>query len=99
MSKDEDVLNELLKVAYEAEIFIRSVVGYQDSAIANHLASAIENVQGRKYLAIGRLAARVVARNSRKAVEHGVQRTGFACDVDGCKKPGVVHLCEDHGLQ
>lgn len=35
----------------------------------------------------------------KKAVEHSVQRTGFACDVDGCKKPGVVHLCEDHGLQ
>lgn len=34
-----------------------------------------------------------------EVVEHGVQRTGFACDVDGCKKPGVVHLCEDHGLQ
>lgn len=34
-----------------------------------------------------------------KAAEQSVQRTGFACDVDGCKKPGVVHLCEDHGLQ
>lgn len=96
---DEEALNELLAIAYEAETFIRSVVGYQDSAIANHLASAIEKVQGKKYLAIGRLAARVVYRNSKKAVEHSVQRTGFACDVDGCKKPGVVHLCEDHGLQ
>lgn len=96
---DEEALNELLAVAYDAEIFIRSVVGYQDSAIATHLASAIEKVQGKKYLAIGRLAARVVYRNAKKAVEHSVQRTGFACDVDGCKKPGVVHLCEDHGLQ
>ena len=34
-----------------------------------------------------------------EAAQHSVQRTGFACDVDGCKKPGVVHLCEDHGLQ
>lgn len=34
-----------------------------------------------------------------EAAEQSVQRTGFACDVDGCKKPGVVHLCEDHGLQ
>ena len=35
----------------------------------------------------------------KQAAEHSVQRTGFACDVGGCKKPGVVHLCEDHGLQ
>ena len=35
----------------------------------------------------------------KQAAEQSVQRTGFACDIDGCKKPGVVHLCEDHGLQ
>lgn len=36
---------------------------------------------------------------NRKAAQQGVQRTGFTYDVDGCKKPGVIHLCEDHGLQ
>lgn len=36
---------------------------------------------------------------AQKPPNTSVQRTGFACDVDGCKKPGVVHLCEDHGLQ
>ena len=63
------------------------------------LLTLADKVEKQKLLAIGRLAARVVYRNAKKAVEHSVQRTGFACDVDGCKRPGVVHLCEDHGLQ
>lgn len=95
----KDELDELLDVAREAVTFIQSVVGYQDSAIARHLVEAIVKVEDKKLLTIGRLTARVVMRNARKAAEQSVQRTGFACDVDGCKKPGVVHLCEDHGLQ
>lgn len=92
-------LNELIKVAREAAFFIRSIDGYENSKIANSLSSLADKVEKHKLLTIGRLAYRVVYRNSRKAVEHSVQRTGFACDVDGCKKPGVVHLCENHGLQ
>lgn len=92
-------LNELIKVAREAAFFIRSIDGYENSKLASKLSSLAEKVENHKLLAIGRLAARVVYRNSKKAVEQSVQRTGFACDVDGCKKPGVVHLCEDHGLQ
>ena len=97
MANDE--LNQLIKVAREAAFFIRSIDGYENSKIANDLSALAEKVEKQKLLAIGRLAARVVYRNAKKAVEHSVQRTGFACDVDGCKKPGVVHLCEDHGLQ
>lgn len=97
MEKDE--LNQLIKAARGAAFFIKSVDGYENSKTANQLLTLADKVEKQKLLAIGRLAARVVYRNAKKAVEHSVQRTGFACDVDGCKKPGIVHLCEDHGLQ
>mgnify|MGYP000924591108 CR=1 FL=1 len=32
------------------------------------------------------------------ASEEIERRLSFTCDVDGCKKPGVIHLCEEHGL-
>lgn len=97
MEKEE--LDELLEAARDAVSFLCSIDGYENGKTVKRLVAAISKVEDKKLLTIGRLAARVVYRNARKAVEHSVQRTGFACDVDGCKKPGVVHLCEDHGLQ
>lgn len=69
---ENDELNQLIKVAREAAFFIRSIDGYENSKIANELFSLAEKVESQKLLAIGRLAARVVMRNSRKAVEQGV---------------------------
>lgn len=68
-------LNELIKVAREAAFFIRSIDGYENSKLANSLSSLADKVEKHKLLVIGRLAARVVMRNNRKAVEHRVQRT------------------------
>ncbi len=73
MEKEE--LNQLIKVAREAAFFIRSIDGYENSKIANELSSLAEKVERQKLLAIGRLAARVVMRNSRKAVEQCVHPT------------------------
>jgi hypothetical protein len=68
-------LNELIEVAREAAFFIRSIDGYENSKLASKLSSLADKVEGHKLLAIGRLAARVVYRNSKKAVEQSVQRT------------------------
>ncbi len=75
MANDE--LNQLIKVAREAAFFIRSIDGYENSKIANELSSLAEKVESQKLLAIGRLAARVVYRNAKKAVEHSVHPTGL----------------------
>ena len=75
MANDE--LNQLIKVAREAACFIRSIDGYENSKIANELSSLAEKVESQKLLAIGRLAARVVYRNAKKAVEHSVHPTGL----------------------
>mgnify|MGYP003505110925 FL=1 len=75
MEKEE--LNQLIKVAREAAFFIRSIDGYENSKIANELSSLAEKVESQKLLAIGRLAARVVYRNAKKAVEHSVHPTGL----------------------
>ncbi len=60
-------LNQLIKTAREAAFFIRSIDGYENSKIANDLSSLAEKVEKQKLLAIGRLAARVVYRNSKAA--------------------------------
>ena len=73
MANDE--LNQLIKVAREAAFFIRSIDGYENSKIANELSTLANKVEKQKLLAIGRLAARVVMRNSRKAVEQCVEQT------------------------
>ncbi len=75
MANDE--LNQLIKLAREAAFFIRSIDGYENSKIANELSSLAEKVESQKLLAIGRLAARVVYRNAKKAVEHSVHPTGL----------------------
>ena len=83
---ENDELNQLIKVAREAAFFIRSIDGYENSKIANELSSLAEKVERQKLLAIGRLAARVVYRNAKKAVEHRVQPTV------------LTHCPEGHGL-
>jgi hypothetical protein len=60
-------LNQLIKAAREAAFFIRSIDGYENSKIANDLSTLAEKVEKQKLLAIGRLAARVVYRNSKAA--------------------------------
>ncbi len=60
-------LNQLIKAAREAAFFIRSIDGYENSKIANDLSTLAEKVERQKLLAIGRLAARVVYRNSKAA--------------------------------
>ena len=75
MANDE--LNQLIKVARVTPFFIRSIDGYENSKIANELSSLAEKVESQKLLAIGRLAARVVYRNAKKAVEHSVHPTGL----------------------
>jgi len=72
---EKDELNQLIKAAREAAFFIRSIDGYENSKIANDLSTLAEKVESQKLLAIGRLAARVVMRNSRKAVEQCVHPT------------------------
>lgn len=74
-------LNELINVAREAAFFIRSIDGYENSKLASKLYSLAEKVESHKLLAIGRLAARVVYRNSKKAVEQSVQRTAHRLGV------------------
>ena len=82
MANDE--LNQLIKVARDAAFFIRSIDGYENSKIANELSSLAEKVESQKLLAIGRLAARVVYRNAKKAVEHSVHPTGlWLCKICG----------------
>jgi hypothetical protein len=90
MANDE--LNQLIKVAREAAFFIRSIDGYENSKIANELSSLAEKVERQKLLAIGRLAARVVYRNAKKAVEHSVQATGLR------RCPACNALLEDHSV-
>lgn len=81
-------LNELINVAREAAFFIRSIDGYENSKLASKLSSLAEKVESHKLLAIGRLAARVVYRNSKKAVEQSVQRTTDpVCKI--CSSPAV----------
>lgn len=62
-----DELNQLIKVAREAAFFIQSIDGYENSKIANELRDLSDKVEGQKFLIIGRLAARVVYRNAKKA--------------------------------
>ena len=60
-------LNQLIKAARDAAFFIHSIDGYENSKIANDLSPLAEKVEKQKLLAIGRLAARVVYRNSKAA--------------------------------
>ncbi len=66
-------LNQLIEAARKAAFFIRANDGYENSKLANELSTLADKVERQKLLAIGRLAARVVMRNSRKAVEQSVQ--------------------------
>jgi hypothetical protein len=77
-------LNQLIKAARDAAFFIRSVDGYENSKIANDLSALAEKVEKQKLLAIGRLAARVVYRNAKKAVEQCVQADGAFFTVWAC---------------
>lgn len=74
-------LNQLLKVAREAALFIHSIDGYENSKIANELRDLADKVEGQKFLAIGRLAARVVYRNAKRAEER--KSYSFTCPKCG----------------
>lgn len=91
-------LNQLIKVAREAAFFIRSIDGCENSKIANDLSALAEKVERQKLLAIGRLAARVVYRNS-KAAEHLRPADGVAEWVcEDCKPDaGDPSMCAKCG--
>ena len=81
---ENDELNQLIKAARGAAFFVKSVDGYENSKIANQLLTLADKVEKQKLLAIGRLAARVVYRNAKKAVEHSVHPTGlWLCKICG----------------
>ena len=82
-------LNQLIKVARDAAFFIRSIDGYENSKIANDLSSLAEKVEKQKLLAIGRLAARVVYRNSKAAEQLRALDVCPSCAGKGIKQIGV----------
>jgi len=72
---ENNELNQLIEAARKAAFFIRANDGYENSKLANELSALADKVESKKLLAIGRLAARVVMRNSRKAAEQCVHPT------------------------
>jgi len=99
---ENDELNQLLNVARKAAFFIHSIDGYENSKIANELYALADKVEHQKLLAIGRLAARVVYRNSKKVAEHRVHGTGLT-DIDEFwkywKKRWTNASCDENKLR